>query len=93
LLEYLFPLVQRYRGVYPERTLLGPVKELVKMLGRAILDDGAFRKNALRTQSLDQLLGYTEQELGRRGAEHFDWDAEGGKLETSGSVGDALHAA
>jgi len=88
---YLERAAAAYAGVFPDRPRLvtGRVKELVRYLGRAVPDGGAFLHEALRTPDTSALLRVATRRLGRRGAEDLDLTAEGHLgLEASGGVGE-----
>ena len=66
---------------------LGKLKELVRWIGRAVDDGGAFRRAALRSGSLDELLHLVDA-LAPLPSERIDLRADGHlALERSGSAG------
>ena len=89
MLEFLRETVRRYRVAFPKarRGPTGKIKELISYLGRAVPDDRAFRKTALRQPTIDQILEVAEEHLSKRSARELDLDANGQlQLERSGRV-------
>lgn len=73
---------------------LGPMKELVRFVGRAVDDDRAFIGEAVRQQTLDDLMRVCERRLAGLPASALDLDAHGSLgLERSGSADAADEAA
>ncbi|MEM6956509.1 MAG: tRNA-dihydrouridine synthase family protein [Myxococcota bacterium] len=71
---------------------LGKLKELVRWLGRAVDDDGAFRKKALRSQSTEAFFAAVDG-LCTLDPSLLDLDAHGSRgLERSGSALPGVHA-
>ena len=69
------------------RVTLGKVKELVSYLGRTVDDDGTFRRRALRSQTLEELLDVADGVLSVLPPERLDLDARGTLgLERSGTT-------
>lgn len=90
VVDYLERAAAAYADVFPGRPRLvtGRLKELVRYLGRAVPDSGAFIHEALRTQDTSALLQVAARRLGPRGADELDLTAEGHLgLERSGNVG------
>jgi len=90
VVHYLERAAAAYTEVFPHRPGLvtGRLKELVRYLGRAVSDDGAFLHEALRTPDTSALLQVAARRLGPLGAEELDLTADGHlHLERSGSVG------
>ncbi len=67
-------------GVVPQ------LKEVVRFLGRAIPDGGAFQKAALRELTAEGILAVAERHLAHLPREGLDLCAEGGTLERSGTT-------
>lgn len=91
LVSYLERAAAAYGDVFDDRPRLitGRLKELVRYLGRAVPDGGAFLHEALRTPDTSTLLQVAARRLGLRSAEELDLTAEGHLgLERSGSVGE-----
>ena len=66
---------------------LGPMKEMVRFVARAVPDGRAFLGEAVRTQSIDDLLRACERHLAARGPAELDLDARGAlRLERSGTA-------
>jgi tRNA-dihydrouridine synthase B len=65
---------------------LGPLKEHVRYLGRALHDGGNLLRVALRAQNASELLEIMETHLAPLPAQALDLDAHGGVLERSGSA-------
>ena len=76
---WLRELDQSYRARDASKTLghVGPLKEQLGFLARAIDDGGAFQKSALRLPDADSILRLAERELARLPAERLDLDAYG----------------
>ena len=74
------------RGRRRRHGWLGKLKELVRWFGRAVHDDGAFRNEALRAQSVDALMEIAERHLALLPPERLDLQSDGPwRLERSGS--------
>lgn len=91
-------VAERYTVVFP-RLKHGPVgklKELVTYIGRAVDDEGHYRRSALRAGSLDEVVSLTQSLVGPLPASRLDLDAQGALgLERSGSArvsGEAVRA-
>jgi len=70
-----------------KRGAVGPLKELVRWIGRAVDDDRAFLGEALRAPDVDTILRAAERHLGGLGADRLDLWAEGHLgFERSGSA-------
>ncbi len=66
---------------------IGKMKELLRWLGRALDDDGAFVREALRAKTIDEMLQIAERHLAGLPRERVDLDAHGClQLERSGSA-------
>ncbi|MEM9193253.1 MAG: tRNA-dihydrouridine synthase family protein [Myxococcota bacterium] len=92
LLAHLELVRRRYEETYGNA--LGRMKELLRYIGRAVADDRAFMKEALRSQSMDALMEVVVRALRHRSAAELDLDAFGSlRLERSGSALDAASAA
>ena len=86
---FLAEVVTRYRAAFPKARHgpVGKIKELLSWIGRAVGDGGVFRKQALRSSSLDEILELAESTLVPLPAERLDLDAWGTlKLERSGAA-------
>lgn len=67
------------------RNALGRLKELIRWIGRGVDGDKQFVRNALRTQTVDELLSVCGRDLAPRSADTLDFDAFGAyRFETSG---------
>ena len=76
-------------GLRKQRGVTGHLKELVSYIGRAVDDGGAFRTAALRSSSVEQILGLAEERVGPLPADRLDLQADGHLgFEVSGRVGD-----
>jgi tRNA-dihydrouridine synthase B len=81
---WIVALADGYRAAAaPGRAPVGPLKEQVSWLGRAVRDDGVWRAQALLMPTVDALCAYTEQELLTRPAEAFDlaWENRYGLMQ------------
>lgn len=76
LLGFLATVAGRYERGFG-RGALGRLKELIRWMARAIDDGGRFRKMALRTQSVSELLHCCTLTFGGLSAEQLDLDASG----------------
>lgn len=86
---FLVGIVDEYsQGVAGRRRgIIGPVKELVRWLARAIDREGDFARRALRLDSVDAILSMSERELAPLSADALDLLFEGHRgFETSGSA-------
>ena len=92
VMSHVVAVTRRY-----ERTMrrpLGPIKELIRFIGRALDDGRAFVVEALRAQSVCDLLRVCERHVAALPPESLDLDAFGALgLERSGSAGAAGEAA
>jgi tRNA-dihydrouridine synthase B len=89
VMSYLERAATAYHEIAPKRSRLvvGRLKELVRYLGRAVPDDGAFIHEALRTPDTSSLLKVAARRVAPRSAQELDLTAEGHLgLERSGSV-------
>lgn len=80
---------ERYAAAFPSRKhgSLGPLKELLGYIGRAVADGGSFRRSVLRLQSVDDVLAECERVLSPLDPGQLDLDAWGSlALERSGSA-------
>ena len=66
---------------------IGKIKELLTYIGRAVRDDGVFRKTVLRLQKLDEIMAFIDAELAEMTAGDLDLEATPrDPLERSGSA-------
>jgi tRNA-dihydrouridine synthase B len=89
LYTWLLGVVERFRVAFPGRRdgSIGKIKELVSYLGRAVPDDRAFQRAALRDHSIDAILARAEATWTPLGPEAIDLGADGALgLERSGGV-------
>lgn len=89
LVDWLLEIVEVFSVAFPRkgRGPLGKVKEMVTYLGRAVDDGGAFRRDALRLQSIEEIVALAEGRVRPLSAERIDLDAFGRiGLEQSGSA-------
>ncbi len=89
VMGYLERAAAAYGEVTPKRPRLvtGRLKELVRYLGRAVPDDGAFIHEALRTPDTSEFLRVVARRVEPLGAEELDLTAEGHLgLERSGRI-------
>lgn len=89
IVDYMERAAAAYADVFPNRPRMvnGRLKELVRYVGRAVPDNGAFLQEALRTPDTSTLLQVMDRRLGPRSAEELDLSAEGHLgLERSGAV-------
>ncbi len=85
LFEHLLDVRVRYETIY--RKTVGKMKELIRYVGRALDDERAFSKEALRAETLDDIMAIAERHLSPLPPEALDLDAYGSlKLERSGSA-------
>lgn len=96
LVEWLEAIVARFCVDFPGRSRgpLGKIKEMVTYLGRAVDDEGAWRRDALRLQSIEAIVELAHERVAPLGPERIDLDAFGTlSLERSGSarIEDAQH--
>ena len=82
--------LHRVRAVYEEEiggNVPGKLKELLRWMGRAVDDGGAFRQAALRAPDADAILGEVDARLRPLGPEALDLDAHGRhRFERSGAA-------
>jgi len=91
LCAFLVDVRARYEATY--RASVGKMKELVRYIGRAVDDDRAFMKEAVRSATTDDILRVAERHLVSLDAAALDLDADGSLgLERSGSA-DAVGSA
>ncbi len=88
LLAWLHEVSAIYARVFhKKRGPIGKLKELVRWFGRAVDDEGAFRRIALRIHTVDELHRVAEEHLARLPPERIDLHADGHLgLERSGSA-------
>ncbi len=92
LLAHLEAVRRRYERALPRP--LGRMKELVRFVARAVPDDRAFLREAVRQPTMDELLRACERRLAPLGPEALDLDAHGTlRLERSGSAVEDVAAA
>lgn len=87
--EHLHAVMLRYqrRLMRPAPRLLGPLKEMLTWLARALPDGSRRLRPALRLQSTDELLTYAEGLFTPLSSDELDLSAEGHlRLERSGSA-------
>jgi len=85
VVAYVRELIDAYLEILP-RPPVGRVKEIVRMMARAVPDRG-FAKRALLERSVPDILARLDDEVGPLDASALDLDAEGALgLERSGSV-------
>lgn len=85
LFAHLDAVRRRYERVFPRP--IGAIKEMLRYVGRAVADDRAFLREAVRGQTLDEVMGVCERALAPLPAEQLDLDAWGTLgLERSGSA-------
>jgi len=90
LLAHLRDVRGRYETAFRRRRngAVGPMKELIRYVGRALPDRQAFLPGVLRSPGLDGVFAALERRLGGVPADGLDLTAEGHLgLERSGSVG------
>lgn len=94
VIAYLDEVSRRYRQRWSkELTVLGKLKEIIGLMGRALNDDKRFLRAAQRSGSVEELLRLAHEHLGALPASALDLDAHGSlRLELSGSVHDAADA-
>ncbi len=85
---YLDEVARRYRQRWTkELTVLGKLKEIIGLLGRAVRDDKRFLRAAQRSRSVEELGQLAYEHLAALPASALDLDAQGSlRLELSGSV-------
>lgn len=72
---------------YDDAPAIGRVKEMVTWVGRAVRDDGVWRRTALRTPSLPELMRFAEAGLRPLSSAQLDLSAEStDPLERSGAA-------
>jgi tRNA-dihydrouridine synthase B len=94
LLHTLQLTFARYGEYYGElqRSPLGPIKEILSWVGRAVNDKLSFRSQVLRQNTLPEVLSVMEQHLAPLSADALDLAANGHLgLERSGSAYEAKH--
>jgi len=92
LVAWLRGVAERYQDALQRRhAVTGMLKELINYLGRAVADEGAFRRSALHQPSTEAILAVAEKHLCALPAERLDLDAGGALgLETArGRIGPA----
>lgn len=78
---------------YP-RGPIGKIKELLTYIGRAVRDEGGFRKAVLRLQKLDEIMAFIHDELTGLTSGDLDLEASPSRpLERSGSANAEHHEA
>jgi len=89
VVAYMHDLAQRYWDEFgvTSNSPVGRMKEMVTYLGRAVRDGGVFRRDALRTPTLEGILELAKQRLATLSASELDLRADGdNRLEKSGSA-------
>ncbi len=96
VVDHLLAIKRCYENGFAERSsrkskaarnLIGPMKELLHWLGRAVDDRRDFQRRVLRLGSVDELLAESERTLCKLGSDQLDLDAFGSLgLERSGSA-------
>jgi nifR3 family TIM-barrel protein len=77
VVAWLREVSERYLEVWPnERKSAGKLKELLRWIGRAVDDDRAFVKAALRLETPAEIVAYAETTIGALGAGDLDLAAE-----------------
>jgi len=78
LVAWLRRVAERYQqDLRARRAVTGILKELINHLGRAVADEGAFRRAALRQPSTEAILALAAERLSALPAERLDLDAGG----------------
>jgi nifR3 family TIM-barrel protein len=88
---WIIGLADAYRAASSRpKPPVGPIKEQISWLGRAVGDDGSWRKQALVQPDLDALCRFVEESLSGLGADAFDLHAQNrsGRMQ-SGNCSDA----
>lgn len=89
LLGHIQTVAERYGRVLTRKKqgAIGPLKELLSWVSRAVPDDRTFHRQVLRLQSVSEILAYCEHTLLPLAASELDLGPEGElKLERSGSA-------
>lgn len=86
VLSHLRQLKAALEGGYPPRSALGMMKEQMRYLATAVDDGGAFLRESLRSQTMDDLLGRADVTFGSLPSEALDLQASAGRLKRSGSA-------
>jgi nifR3 family TIM-barrel protein len=88
VVEHLHDVYRRYSSAYrKDGRVIGPLKELLSYIGRAVDDGGAFRKSVLRLQTPLEILVHCERQLNPLTAGQLDLNAYGDlALEESGTT-------
>ncbi len=89
LCSHLRQVAARYEVAFPRRKhgSLGPLKELISYVGRAVDADRTFLRSVLRLQQVEEILDHCEQYLGSKTCFELDLDAHGSLgYERSGSA-------
>lgn len=76
VVHWLHEVRAQYADVFGERLYIGKLKELVRWMGRAINDKGAFRTRALRSQTESEFFDAVDT-LAQLSADQFDLSATG----------------
>ena len=79
LFDFLCDVAQRYRTAFPKarKGPVGKIKELIAYLGRAVDDQGSFRRAALRLGSLGEILDFASDVLAPMPPDRLDLDWRG----------------
>lgn len=85
VVAHLKDLSARLQEGFPGRGGLGMLKEQVRYIARSLPDSNAYGREALRSTTVEALLGYTEQVFSAKNAFELDLQAEAGTIERSGS--------
>lgn len=89
VLNVLKETIRRYEADFAAegRRTIGPIKEILRWLARALNDDAAFQREVLRQDTLEAILEVSHDHLAGLGARRLDLDAGGSLgLERSGSA-------
>jgi tRNA-dihydrouridine synthase len=95
LLATLEEIIGRYRDYYGAqgRNATGPIKELLRWIGRSVNDGRKYQSEVLKQSSIDDILRVSRRHLERLLSADLDIDAHGGLgLEQSGSALTRLEA-
>lgn len=89
VVEAFDALIERYLASRTggKRGPVGRIKEWITFLGRAVLDEGAWRHDALRLTELDEIRALTRARLAHLGPDALDLGPSNDRgIETSGSA-------
>jgi nifR3 family TIM-barrel protein len=85
LVSHLREFELRCRHPFGERGTVTQLKELVRFIGRAVPDGGAFQRAAFRELTAEGMLEVAERHLMHLTADGIDLGAQAGRLERSGT--------